>query len=82
MRRMLPPEWTAKTIRLNANHTLAVGERVTDVLRRSGRVVSITLPHGPGDVEDHGTVAVALDDGEEEHYCWFGWQRILRRLES
>lgn len=74
--------WCDKNERLNENHTLVVGDRVLDVLlgRRSGTVTYINdwSKNGPLTNENHGTVNVMLDTGEEEHYCLVNWKRHLR----
>jgi len=73
--------WTEKTARLNANHTVAVGDQVIDVYKNPGIVVKIE----PGiDVEDHGFIYVWQSARTEygadncEHYVHFGWKSFLR----
>ena len=73
--------WYEKTLRLNANNVLKVGDKVVDIDKNVGIVVRID----PGiDFEDHGTMAVWQSErynygGDNcEHYCEFNWKEHLR----
>jgi hypothetical protein len=73
--------WWDKNERLNAVAELCVGNRVTDAYGVTGVVREIDRweRDGPLDVSNHGSVTIDLDNGEEAHYMFFGWQRIFRR---
>ena len=80
MKKIDREQWTAKTLRLNSDHTLRVGDEVIDIEGNKGIVVKI-IP-GTSD-EDHGTVYVwhlNEQDGSDkcEHYVEFSWKTHLR----
>jgi len=77
-------QWTAKTIRLNAERILKVGDEVIDAEKNRGIVVKII----PGvSAEEHGTIYVWQSERMEygsdncEHYVEFGWKPWLRVIE-
>lgn len=73
--------WSEKTERLNANHDLQVGDHFYDAYNnRRGKITLIDdwAHNGPLTNENHGTINVILDTGEEEHYCLVNWKQIMR----
>jgi hypothetical protein len=76
--------WIAKTTRLNEGADLTIGTRVKDPWGAAGvvKLIEDWAEAGPLTVENHGTVTVLLDSGEDEHYCLYNWNTILRREES
>jgi hypothetical protein len=69
--------WRAKNLRLNATHRLAPGDRLMDRWWCTGVITKVVEPRNPS-IEDHGTIYVTLDTGDEEHYAWFNWQEKFR----
>ena len=76
--------WTAKTLKLNKDRILKVGDCVVDMFSNKGVVVKIM----PGvDIEDHGAIYVWQSERKEygadncEHYVEFGWKEHLRVIE-
>lgn len=84
MKKIDRDQWTAKTLRVNADRILKIGDEVVDVYKNKGIVVKI-VP-GVSD-EDHGAVYVWQSERMEygsdncEHYVEFGWKLLLRVLE-
>ena len=57
-----------------------IGDSVEDKEKIRGRVIEI-ITHNPlNPIEDHGFITVLRDDGAEEHYAEFNWERYLRVL--
>lgn len=62
---------------------IKVGDRVHCSHHNIDGVVTLVdswMDSGPLTVENHGSVNVLLDNGEEEHYCLINWFACLRKI--
>ena len=73
--------WSGKTLRLNANSDLQIGDHVIDLYGDKGVVVKIE----PATLDYHGTIFVwqseRTNHGNDncEHYPFTNWKALLRR---
>ena len=71
------------------NPTIKAGDKVKQLPNRffhkgklkSGVVTEIRQSNPLNPVEEHGSVAVLFDDGQEEHYVHSNWQEFLKIVE-
>jgi hypothetical protein len=73
-------QWQEKTIKLNKDKIIKLGDIVSDGISgdTTGTVVDIQLPVDP---IIEGSIEVLLSNGEIEHYAWFNWKDVLRILD-
>lgn len=61
----------------NQGYTLKKGDRIMDMWWRWGVVLAIKFDPNAS-YENHGSIDVRLDNGEEENYAHYGWQENFR----
>lgn len=69
--------WTAKNLRENEGHVLKPGDYVIDSNRMRGCVTAVDIPERSS-ADNHGTITVRRNDGEEAHYAGHGWEGRFR----
>jgi len=45
---------------------------------KHGKVTDVVWHNPKNPIEEHGTVTVMFDDGQEEHYCHSNWFQFLK----
>lgn len=68
-------KWYRDTVTLNQNHTLRIGDEISDIKGNVGKVTSIIEGTSP---EDHGFIEVKLKNNMIEHYVHFEWYKHIR----
>jgi hypothetical protein len=80
-KKMKPKEWQEKNGRLNKDTEITAGHRVIDLWGRKGLVTEVVVFDEISPIENHGCITCLLDEGIEEHYSHYGWQKMFRLIE-